>query len=768
MRRPLGSVCLLFILFLLLFYICFPPKLPDYTALRGKEVYVNGRITSIKTQEINEELQFVYTLEHITLQESIAETGTAVYRHRQIYCYTTQAYPDAYLGSQVWVKGSFSPFEATQNPGQFDSRFYYHILGAGANLMESRLVFSDGAKDFFRETLHQIHSYFIQKTDAFFHTPYAGIMKTILLGDRSNLDSGIKQLYKEGGILHIMTISGMHISMLGMGSFRMLQKVGVSRKKAAVMGLLVVILYGTMIGMQAATFRAVCMFVLQMSAILWGRTYDRLMGLAVAAVLLLLEQPMYVFYSGFLLSFGAVLGIIVVPPIIEKACNEKGKVAAWFGRQFSASIGILLITLPVQLYFFYEYSLYSMLINAFVLPVLPYVAGFGAVVLFTPYKAAIVSKTLVPVCEGLLWFYEWVCTKSCRLPYHCLVLGAPKGWQIAIYYVCLGLLLALLYAEQNNIWKKRMLQKPGHVAVTPGKIKRCKCIGMLLFSAAFVLLFLRPTRGLTCQFLSVGQGDCALIRYNGQTYLTDCGSSSKKNVAEDIVLPCLKYYGISEVNGVFLSHYDEDHINGIIQWLEKYEHSHVQIGRICLPALEKEALEETFGPLLALAEKYQIPICTLGAGDRLSLGKLQIQILHPEKGKQDVEDSNSCSQVMYLEYEGQGILMTGDIGEAEETKLLKSLSDKKVTVLKVAHHGSKYSSSQAFLETVKPVLSVISYGRSNLYGHPHKDTLKRLDMAGSRVLKTAEQGAVSVNIYKNTCYIALYNNGDIVDKSHRK
>lgn len=208
MRRPLGSVCLLFILFILLFYICFPPKLPDYSALRGKEVYVNGRITSIKTQEINEELQIVYTLENITLQESIAETGTAVYQHRKIYCYTTQEYADSYLGSQVWVKGSFSSFEAAQNPGQFDSQFYYHILGAGANLMESRLVISDGAKDFFRETLHHIHSYFIQKTDAFFHTPYAGIMKTILLGDRSDLDKDIKQLYKEGGILHIMTISG--------------------------------------------------------------------------------------------------------------------------------------------------------------------------------------------------------------------------------------------------------------------------------------------------------------------------------------------------------------------------------------------------------------------------------------------------------------------------------------------------------------------------------------------------------------------------------
>ena len=454
MKRPLGCACLLFILFIRVFYTLFPPLLPDYSAWKGRNVYVNGQVVSIKEQEINGEIQTVYLLEGVSLEKSstvqtsyLSDKNNSVsntkdnsgttYVHDKIYCYSKFSNSQIPIGSRVWVKGSFQPYESAQNPGQFDTKFYYHIQDIGAGLWDAEVIWCSQEKTLFSQSLYNFKQYFLNKIDTYFSLEYGGVMKTILLGDKADLDPALKDLFREGGILHILTISGLHISMLGMGGFNMLRKIKVPVKPAAVTGLFLVVMYGMMIGTQAATFRAICMFAMQMCALLLGRTYDRLTGLSVAAMLLLLEQPLYVFYSGFLLSFGAVLGVTVIAPLVEKLCKDKGTIVKWFGKLFSGGIGILAATFPIQLYFYYEYPIYSMLINIIVLPFLPYIVGFGAIVLATPGDVSVVALPFVYVCQGLLWGYEQICLQSQKLPYHCLVLGAPAGWQIVLYYVCL-------------------------------------------------------------------------------------------------------------------------------------------------------------------------------------------------------------------------------------------------------------------------------------------------------------------------------------------
>ena len=369
MKRPLGCACLLFILLIRLFYILFPPFLPDYSAWKGRTVYVNGQVMSIKKQEISGETRTVYLLKEVSLEKSSAtqssyfsdksnsvsntkdHSGT-LYVHDKIYCYSNVSHSQIHIGSHVRLKGTFYPYEAAGNPGQFDSQFYYHVQGVGASLSDAEIILHNEDRNLFSQFLYDIKQYFLCKIDACFSPKYGGVMKTILLGDKTHLDSNLKDLFQEGGILHILTISGLHISMLGMGCFHLLRRIRIPVKFAAVAGLFLVILYGVMIGTQAATYRAVCMFVMQMSALLLGRTYDRLTGLSVAAMLLLLEQPLYVFYSGFLLSFGAVLGITLVAPLAESCCKNKGYIAEWFGKLFSGSIGVLAVTFPMQLYFF--------------------------------------------------------------------------------------------------------------------------------------------------------------------------------------------------------------------------------------------------------------------------------------------------------------------------------------------------------------------------------------------------------------------------------
>lgn len=289
--------------------------------------------------------------------------------------------------------------------------------------------------------------------------------------------------------------------------------------------------------------------------------------------------------------------------------------------------------------------------------------------------------------------------------------------------------------------------------------------------AAVVVLMIRPVFGLTCRFLSVGQGDCTVLQYGQETYVVDCGSTSESNVADKILLPCLKYYGMSEVAGVFISHADADHMNGLMQWLTEYEHSHVKIGRIVLPSLGKEALEQEFGNLLRLAETLDIPVTTLGAGDSLQMGELELEVLHPVKHCVDVEDANGYSQVLLFTYQGHGILLTGDIGAEQEVALLEKLSEvqektqynaqnplkdeslnmlntgSNISVLKAAHHGSKYSNSSEFLQTSMPEHIILSYGVGNSYGHPHADAVARMNEINAELWYTGRQGAIMVEMY---------------------
>lgn len=755
MKRPLGCACLFFILFVRVFYVLFPPVLADYGSRKGQEVYVNGQISAVRVQHIEGETQITYTLKAVSLTED--STGSSsygnsnekeiIYSHDKIYCNFQDPKIQLHIGEWVWVRGTFMPYTQAENPGQFDSRLYYHIKGVGAEIKNTKLVWHGEAYHVFADGLYRVKAYFADKLERRFGETYGAVMKNILLGDNTDIDAETKQLFQEGGILHILSISGSHISMLGMGCVGIFRKCGLDKKTSAGMGFLVVLLYGMMIGTTASSFRAICMFGFQMAAVLLGRTYDRLTGLSVAAVLLLLEQPMYVFYSGFLLSFGAVLGITLLAPVVTELTKSKGWLLEKAGSVFSGSIGILLATFPIQVCYFYEYPVYSTLVNVLILPFLNWLIGLGAVVLAIPEAYSVFAVPFVYAGQCILYGYEWICRQSQRLPFHCLVVGAPGTWQILLYYSCLAGCICLLRSGMCHTAKQKTKKQQSYT--------KYSYIGMGIVSSLVMLLFLwRPVQGLTCRFLSVGQGDCTILQCAGASYIVDCGSSSKKKTGTRILLPCLKYYGVSKVDAVFLSHADADHTNGIINWLEEYEHSHVRMERMILPDLAEDKLEQEFGELMALAKKHDIPIVTLAAGTTLHVGALCIEVLYPEAEYTEIENANGYSQVLSFSYADKCILMTGDIGTEQETELLaepfaKKILSQDITVLKAAHHGSKYSGSQAFLDMVSPAHVIFSYGVGNRYGHPHQETIERVENVGADTWYTGRDGMITCILTKH-------------------
>ncbi|MCD8069557.1 MAG: ComEC/Rec2 family competence protein [Lachnospiraceae bacterium] len=805
MRRPFVVICLLFLLALRLYFCVF---VPGYGQLAdaGQFVYVSGRVSDMEVRESDSYVRYLVTLSDVSLKDGV--DGAASEDWSEIVCYFTDN-PGLRAGERVWVSGTLRYYSQAQNPGQFDLYRYYYVKGRPGYLTAPALLWRDGDSHPLRELAARARTFLKERLALFFGEKYMGVMQAMLLGGKTELDDDVRELFSGSGILHILTISGLHISMLGMGCFQLLRRAGVPLKASAVCGGLLILLYGSLIGLAAATVRAICMFLLQMLAVFWGRIYDMRTGMAVSAVLLLMEQPLYLFYSGFLYSYGAVAGMAFVVPLLKRLAEGRGRWMEQGMKVFGAGLGVLIMTLPIQIYYYYTWAPYSLLLNVMILPLMPLLIGLGLGVLCCPIGG--MARWAVWGCERILDLFFALCGFAVRLPGHSLITGRPDLWRIYVYYGLMGLFCLLCAAQAENGWMKQQLsmricETKGYLLPQNAVNKRLRSmwirekkggplpqsavkkkllsmrtrekngrplpqsaakklsvlwekavhfnwniilpvISVFTVCAAVGILTFRTSPDFLAAYLSVGQGDCMVLQAGGQVYITDCGSSSLSAVAEDILLPYLKYCGISEVDGVFLSHADSDHVNGIVQWLEDYGDSGVAINMIILPEAEAAYEGGGFDELLSLAAAQGISLATVSAGQTLELQDVKVSVLAP--AAEAIGDENDLSMVLLWEYSGRRLLSTGDISAEVEESLIEEyeiLSEEPLLILKAAHHGSRYSSGEIFLEALRPQYTVLSYGENNSYGHPHADTLERLAAVGTEIYHTALQGAVEVRV----------------------
>ena len=524
-----------------------------------------------------------------------------------------------------------------------------------------------------------------------------------------------------------------------------------------------------MTGFSASAARAGIMFLLYMTAKIVGRTYDMPTALSTAAALLLLENPAWLQDGGFQLSFAAAAGAAVTIPAFERMGSDAVKL---FGKDkgkknyikmyreqqkhpvmqrllqgFRSSFCISLTTLPVLLSVFYEWNLLSILLNVLVIPLMGILMG-GTVLLVLAGSVVggigepffVFLRILALPVKGILIFYEKLCLLSEGLPgiWHA---GKPELWQLLVFAAGLGLLLLL--AEK--------IPRPAGV---PAAVLLC------------LVFVLKPQDGMQMTMLDVGQGDCIYIRTeSGKHYLYDAGSSSQKDTGTWQVIPFLKYQGVGRLEAVFVSHWDADHINGLEAVFEWAEKSGVSIGGLVLP--QAHVVQDEPSRLVEMAGSYHIPVYRMAAGDLLKDGKTEFLCLHPD-GRDSLTDRNTASLVVQLTLRAENgdkdfsILLTGDVDAEGEQKILASSPGllQSCDILKTAHHGSETSTTREFLDAAAPACALISCGRNNPYGHPHKAVLERLKAARIPVFVTNECGAVTVRRRQKKITVETFLNVD--------
>lgn len=444
-----------------------------------------------------------------------------------------------------------------------------------------------------------------------------------------------------------------------------------------------------------------------------------LTAMTLVAFSVLIEQPLYLYHSGFLFSFGAILAIGLFLPVLEENPFGETKIE----KVMSTSLSVSIMTMPVYFCFYYEYPLYSLLLNLLVIPGTGLIVADGFISIAAALYYLPLGKYAALPARILFSVYEFCAAFTLKLPGCRNILGKPENWQIILFVIIISIVIFC-----SKKWSRLQFWQ-----------------GILL---ALLCITLRFQEGLQITLIDVGQGDGIYIADGaGGRYLIDGGSSDKSDVGTYQILPFLKHEGVDTLDAVFVTHMDSDHYNGIYTLIEKMDESGIRIRNLMLPDIGENSRSEEYIELAGLAREQGITVRYIHKGDTISHGKLRLTCLHPEKGAE--QETNASSMVLYLEYEAFTALFTGDLEGSGEESVREQLEEqdgveKGIVVLKVAHHGSRNSTGSAFLETASPYISLISAGKDNSYGHPHKELLMRLTQAGSYVYQTKERGAVTI------------------------
>ena len=652
-------------------------------------------------------------------------------------------------GMQIFVKGILKEVEGPTNPGGFDSSQYYacrHIyyFMKKAVLLKKTSTYSSyhQAMLMVKEKCRQILENTAGKD--------APVFEAIVLGEKTGLDSEIRMRYQLAGIVHILAISGLHISILGMGLYKLIKRVGFGIWPAGIFSLAVMLQYGMMTGGSVSTLRAVTMFLIAMGARITGRIYDMPSAVSVTAMMILAESPAYLLDSGFLLSFGCVQGICVASERICALAGAKRKGT----KVFCESMAFWLVTLPVMLKFFGEASLAGLVLNLAVLPSVGVVLAGGVAAMILGFVSIPTGRVMIFPARVLLFLYERLCELAGRSRWCTWIGGEPEIWQITIYYAILvAVLLIGQYIKESDQTK---ISRKQHILRISGIVLLILSI-LTLGKQSFRYSFKTQTLQITC--LDVGQGDGILIRTpDNKHYLIDGGSSSQSELGRYCLLPALKSMGISCLDGIFISHTDKDHLSGVQELLEYMEKglTTIRAAYLVLPGWTEPP--EAWTDLASAAQKAGIKTVTGNAGNIIRSGAAAFEILWPESTARG-KDVNEEAMVMELTYGDFRMLFTGDIGADTEKKLLSAGCLNDIDCLKVGHHGSRYSSSEAFLKKLKPELSIISCSSTNTYGHPSPETIQRLKDCGSQIEYTMKNGAITLETNgENLRILRFYSN----------
>ncbi|MBR3397655.1 MAG: DNA internalization-related competence protein ComEC/Rec2 [Lachnospiraceae bacterium] len=653
------------------------------------------------------------------------------------------------VGSEIRAYGRLAFYERASNPGGFDAKKYYMGENVYSSLnLRSFTVLKEPAYYLPAEIGAKVREDLSETFISVMGEKAGGILSAMIIGDRSGIDEETRINYSVSGLSHLLAISGLHIGIFGAALLSLLLIIGMPRLPASLLSSFLLILYSVFSGGRESTVRAAVMFTAGAAAVLLRKSYDTLSALSLSGIVLILINPYRIYRVGFQLSFAAVAGLAVLYPQFKKAFRtnaDRKKAGMNPIRRVKTMIqeGAMVwqsenaATIPIVLWNYSEIPVFQAAANILLVPLteiilLLGIAG-GAVSVVYPAAGRLglfVPAFLIRIQEGAGAFLRWI-------PGAVWITGFPGIFRVLLYYSGLFILIAVWIRTRSGD-KNQAKLKPA--VVIPDFL--------MIF-----MIFIRVPNSFEVTALDVGQGDCAaLTAENGSAFLIDGGSSSIRNAGSNVILPYLKNKGIGSLEGIFISHDDADHVNGIEQLLAMSSQNltAIQVKRVFMPFWMLE--DESCAELIGIAESAGAEVIGLKAGDRISSSGMEIEVLSPDP--EAGFTGNEGSLVLGVRYRSFSGLFTGDLGGEAEDQILENLDH--YSILKAGHHGSANSTSSEFLAAVKPDFCIISAPRISSYGHPSPEMLDRLEQAQVPWLQTGISGALSFTVRRDRIIIRPY------------
>ncbi len=554
------------------------------------------------------------------------------------------------------------------------------------------------------------------KIDELFDSDAAGFAKALVLGDRSDLDYEISTNFKISGISHIVAVSGLHVSMV----FALVYLLSIRRRWLLfLLGIPSLVLFSAIAGFTPSVTRACIMQAMMILAMLTNREYDPPTALAFSALVMLCVNPMVITSVSFQLTVSCMIGIFLFYRRIHAWLLQRkwmgnvqgngilSRIKRGFAASICVSISATLCTTPFVAFYFGTVSLIGVVTNLLAVWLVTYIFYGIALACAISTFSGIIAAFLTVLTTGAIRFLLWIVEVLAEFP-------LAAVYTKSIYVVC-WLIFAYVMLGAFLLMKKKPL------VLTSGLVTMGLCLSLLL---SWVEPMLDDTR---ITLIDVGQGQCVLIQSQGRSYLVDCGGYSETSSA-DAAAESLLSQGISRLDGIIVTHYDEDHAGGIANLLTR-----ISADRVYLPNLSDEdgvgceIRKLVNGAAVLVAEDLQ-----------LTFGSSNMQLFAPEM----VEMGNESSICVLFSGKNCDILITGDRGTLGEALLMQRVVLPKLDLLIAGHHGSGGSTGEKLLAKTEPDYVFISVGENNRYGHPSDELLARLAKYGCIVYRTDQNGTI--------------------------
>lgn len=608
--------------------------------------------------------------------------------------------PTARIGDKISAGGNLKLLTNYNNPGQIDGVTRMKATGITARMSAGKTGISieevDGGLWIkFLRLVAAIREHYRESMAEVMSREDAAAIFAMLFGGYAGLNPELVEDFATTGIVHILSVSGSHMSMMAAFAAWLCVILKLPRGLTFAVGFFVIGMYAILSGLLPQVLRSAWMGILVFGAKNLDREAEGARLLTLTALAMLINQPLLLFDISFQLSFTATAGLMYLS---EDLKNFMERLPKFFLEPMSMTIAAQLASLPFVVWYFNQISLSSVLANTFVMPLLEIVIVGGLL--------GGIFSAVVPIAGKIFFAGEALIFGAgaelnrvfAHLPYSAVQVPTLGLWAGFFYYAALIL-------------------------------RRAEILLLIIFLLAINLF---GTGDVEVSFVDVGQGDCAVvITPNRKCLIFDTGGVRDKifDVGGRVVVPYLKHENIREVDKIFLTHVHEDHSGGAGSVIKKFP-----VGEVITAGESKSEYAAVFG----IAEE-KLPSLRAGhAGEIFKIDGVEVEILFAP----NVGTGNEISNVYRIRYGGVSFLITGDLVKEVEEQILREGIDVSSTVLKVGHHGSKTSSGEEFLQAVKPKCAVICVGYGNNFGHPRAEVLERLENLPTKIYRTDRDGLI--------------------------